>query len=522
MEVMDTVGLKNIAVTLVLALFVRWTWRVLNWLWVRPRKMEKCLRKQGLNGNSYRFLFGDSKDNSEMVQIARSKPITLADDVVARASPFIHHTVKKYGKNSFMWFGQTPRLLITDPELIREVLTKNYRFKKLKQNPIVRMFSNGLGSIDGDQWTQHRKLLTPAFHLQKLKLMLPVMYISCTEMVRKWEKMLERNGWCEFDVVPYLQTLTSDVISRTAFGSSYKEGSRVFEIQRQQIELVMKSLQSVYIPGWRFLPTKNNRRMKELYDKIQSSLESIIDKKNKAMQAGESSSDDLLGILLESISNEQLQNGPRNVGMSLDDVIGECKLFYFAGQETTANVLVWTLILLSNHPDWQTRAREEVLQVFGSHGTPDFDNLNQLKVVTMILHEVLRLYPPGDTLIRKVHEETTLGGLILPAGAEISLPILLLNYDQKFWGEDAKEFNPERFAAGVSNATNNNLAAYVPFGWGPRICIGQNFAMLEAKLALATILQHFSFELSPSYTHAPTIVITLQPQHGAYLIIHKL
>ncbi|KAL1821399.1 hypothetical protein ACET3Z_016268 [Daucus carota] len=521
MEVINTEGMKTIAASLVLALLVGWAWRVLNWVWLRPRNMEKCLRKQGLHGNSYRFLFGDSKENSKMVKNARSKPITLSDDVVARASPFIYHTVQKYGKNSFIWFGPTPRLLVTDPELMKEVLTKNYRFKKLKQNPIVRMFSYGLGSIEGDQWAQHRKLLTPAFHLHKLKLMLPVMHNSCTEMVRKWEKMVEKNGWCEFDVVPHLHTLTSDVISRTAFGSSYKEGSKVFEIQRQQIQLVMKALQSVYIPGWRFLPTKSNKRMKELNHIIQSSLKDIIDKKTKAMQAGESSSDDLLGVLLESISNEQLQSGSRNAGMSLDDVIGECKLFYFAGQDTTSNVLVWALILLSHHPDWQTRAREEVTRVLG-HGTPDFDNLSHLKVVTMILHEVLRLYPPGDTLIRKVHEETTLGALTLPPGAEVCLPILLLNYDKDVWGEDAKEFNPERFAAGVSNATKTNQAAYLPFGWGPRICIGQNFALLEAKLALATILQHFSFELSASYTHAPTTVITLQPQHGAYLIVHKL
>ncbi|KAK1404934.1 Secologanin synthase [Heracleum sosnowskyi] len=518
---MDTEGFKKIAVSLVLALFVRWAWRVLNWVWVRPRKMEKCLRKQGLHGNSYRFLFGDSKEYSEMVTNARSQPINFSDDVVARASPFICHTVKKYGKNSFMWFGPTPRLLITDPELIKEVLTKINRFKKDTQNPIARMFSNGLGVVEGDQWVQHRKLLNPAFHVQKLKLMLPLMHISCTEMVRKWEKLVEKNGWCEFDVVPYIYTLTSDVISRTAFGSSYKEGSRVFESQCQQIQLVIKSMRTAFIPGWRFLPTKNNRRMKELNDNIQSSLKNIIDKKTKAMQAGESSSDDLLGVLLESISTEQLQNGSRNVGMSLDDVIGECKIFYFSGQETTFNLLVWTLILLAKHPDWQTRAREEVLQ-FGSHGTPDFDNLNQLKVVTMILHEVLRLYPPGDTLTRVVDEETTLGGLTLPAGSVISVPVLLLHYDRNVWGEDAQEFNPERFAAGVSNATKNNLAAYFPFGWGPRICIGQNFGMLEAKLALATILQRFSLELSPSYIHAPTALITLQPQHGACLIIHKL
>ncbi|KAL8131885.1 hypothetical protein AgCh_007697 [Apium graveolens] len=123
-----------------------------------------------------------------------------------------------------MWFGPAPRLLITDPELIKEVMNKNNIFKKIKQIPIVRMFSHSLESIDGDQWAQHKKLLTPAFHLHKLKLMLPVMYISCTELVSKWEEKVEKNGWCELDIAPYLHTLTSDVISRTSFGSSYKEG----------------------------------------------------------------------------------------------------------------------------------------------------------------------------------------------------------------------------------------------------------------------------------------------------------
>lgn len=140
--------------------------------------------------------------------------------------------------------------------------------------------------------------------------------------------------------------------------------------------------------------------------------------------------------------------------------------------------------------------------------------------VSMILHEVLRLYPPVTALFRYACRRINIGGFSVPPGVEITLPLLLFHHDPMYWGSDADEFHPDRFADGVAKASMDQLAFYT-FGWGPRICLGQNFAMIEAKMALAMILQNFTFEISASYTHSPITVITLQPQHGAPIILHQ-
>ncbi|KAK1401744.1 Cytochrome P450, family 72, subfamily A, polypeptide 15 [Heracleum sosnowskyi] len=512
------------AAAIVAIAFAALAWMALNWLWLRPKKLEKQLRQQGFQGNSYRFWFGDKKEEESMLTEARSKPIPLHHDIAPRILPFLHKHVSSYGNKSFMWRGPSPRMIIMDPEMIKEILNKSYIYQKPQMNPLFKLFIYGIPFLEGDKWAKHRRLLNPAFHTEKLKCMLPAFDLSCCKMIKKWQEMLlEGKNSCELDVWPSLQTLTSDVISRTAFGSSYEEGSRVFELQIEQSKLAVQASRLPYIPGWRFLPTKMNRRMKEIDKQVRSVLKGVIDKKTKAMKSGIGCTDDLLGILLEA-NYKEVKHGNKDVGMSIEDVIDECKVFYFAGQETTSVLLVWTMILLSKHPNWQNRAREEVNQVIGNDKV-NVDHLNRLKVVTMILYEVLRLYPPVSMILRKKkkNDGNELGDLsTLQAEMDIILPILLIHHDPDIWGADVKEFNPERFSKGVLNATNGQIAAYFPFGGGPRICIGQTFALLEAKLGMVRILKNFSFELSASYTHAPSTRITVQPQYGASLILHKL
>lgn len=139
----------------------------------------------------------------------------------------------------------------------------------------------------------------------------------------------------------------------------------------------------------------------------------------------------------------------------------------------------------------------------------------------MILQEVLRLYPSAPLTTRTPTKTMKLGNITLPVGVDLMLLIGLLHLDPDTWGHDANEFKPERFSDGISNATQNQFS-FLPFSTGPRVCIGQQLAMIEAKMALAMILQRFSFELSSSYLHAPFPIITLQPQHGATLLLHKL
>ncbi|KAG9447963.1 hypothetical protein H6P81_014091 [Aristolochia fimbriata] len=515
-------GFLSISVSLVSIFALSWIYKILNFVWLRPRKVERTLKQQGIRGLTYKLLIGNLKESQAMIDEALSKPINRSHSIVTRLEPFITELAQNYGKVALSWLGPYARVSIMDPELIKEVmLNKSNHLEKVKINPLIELVAPGLALLDGEKWAAHRRIMNPAFHVDKLKRMLPAIYTSCSTLIDKWRNLVVPDGSCELDVWPELHHLTADVISRTSFGSSYKDGMQIFELLSEQARLFTEAGQFACIPGYRYFPTKDNYRRKEIDRRVRALLKDMIMNREKVMKMGQTSENDLLGLMMESNIRDSHEHDQALYSMSIEDIIEECKLFFFAGQETTAVLLTWTIVVLSMHPDWQQRAREEVLQFIGKAETPSINDINNLKIVTMILHEILRLYPPVIFLVRTVHKDTTIGGFNFPPGVVLTLQTLHVYRDPELWGFDAEEFNPERFAGGVASACKN-LGAFMPFGFGPRICIGQNFAMMEAKVALAMILRDFSFELSPDYAHAPRAVLTHHPQHGAQIILHKV
>ncbi|KAM0015292.1 putative secologanin synthase [Helianthus debilis subsp. tardiflorus] len=223
---METMG--KVAMAIVALVIMRWGWKLLNWVWLKPKRLEKWLRDEGYNSNSCRLLIGDMIELATMMKEGKSKPIPVTHDITSYALPFDHHMVSKYGDKSFIWFGPKPRMYIMDPELIKEILLRSDEFKKPYPEPFRDSLIGGLFVTEGHKWIKHRKIITPAFNLQNIKIMFSAISSSCSNMIHKWELLTAGVGSSEIDVWPYIINLAGDVISQTAFGSSYEEGQKIF------------------------------------------------------------------------------------------------------------------------------------------------------------------------------------------------------------------------------------------------------------------------------------------------------
>nr|CAB3473085.1 unnamed protein product [Digitaria exilis] len=499
--------------------------RVLFLLVWRPYAVSRWFRNQGLGGPGYRFFVGSVPEIKRMK--AAGSEIVLdagSHDFIPIVQPHYRKWVADHGKTFLYWFGAVPTVCLADVDLVKQVLAertglypKNYLNASLEV-----LLGKGLVLVNGEDWKRHRKVVHPAFNLEKLKAMSVAMADLAQSMMKQWQSQIQQasNHQAEIELSNEFSELTSDVIAHTAFGSSYKEGKEVFSAQRELQELAFSAAFDIPAPGrlrnLRLPTSKRSIRVQKLDEKVRSMLMTIIEGRLEEKDT-KGYGNDLLGLMLEARALEQ----EGHQMLTTQEIVDECKTFFFAGQDTTSHLLTWTMFLLSRYPEWQDKLREEVLTECGDE-LPNPDTVTKLKLVNMVLLESLRLYSPVVFIRRAAGSDIQLGSIRVPKGTQLSIPIALLHRDKDVWGHDADEFNPARFEHGVSKAAPNHPNALLSFSQGPRACIGQNFAMLEARIGIAMILQRFSFELSPSYVHAPKEAITLMPRFGLPMILRNL
>ncbi|GMJ01816.1 cytochrome P450, family 72, subfamily A, polypeptide 14 [Hibiscus trionum] len=486
-----------------------------DYLWT-PLRIQRMLNSQGIKGPPYRFIHGNNKEIIRMKREASSKPLALTDDVFPRLQPHVQYWIKKYGKNHLFWSGVRAKLVISESELIKEVLKNSEIFPKTKATAYVKkMLGNGLVMVEGEKWEKQRKLANFIFHGESLKNMIPAMISSVETMLGKW-KGLEGK---EIEVYEQFRLLTSEVISRTAFGSSYSEGEKIFNMLNKLSVLVGRNNFKTRIPFIEYVwKSADLLESEKLATGIQDCVMQIVKKREDRVVNGEADSfgNDFLGLLVEAYRDSDEKNR-----LSMEDLVDECKTFYITGQETVNSLLAWTVLVLAVHGDWQEKARREVIEIFGNQN-PHSEGIPKLKTMTMIMNETLRFYGPPSGMIREVTREVRVGNLMLPADIDIMITNIALHHDPELWGDDVLLFKPERFADGIAKATGYNAAAFFPFGLGPRSCVGTTFASTQIKIALSMILQRYIIALSPAYVHSPVTRVTLQPEHGIQVILESL
>ncbi|KAK9065801.1 hypothetical protein SSX86_015202 [Deinandra increscens subsp. villosa] len=340
--------------------------------------------------------------------------------------------------------------------------------------------------------------------------------VECTEeMIRSMKKEVA-TGRVEFEIGEYMSRLTAEIISRTEFGTGYEKGKQIFHLLTVLQQLCAQATRQLCLPGSRFLPSKYNREIKSLKMEVERLLMEIIQSRTDCVEIGRSSSygNDLLGMLLDEMQKKRGGNG---FSLNLQLIMDECKTFFFAGHETSALLLTWTIMLLASSPSWQEKVRAEVREVCKG-GSPSVYDLSKLSVLNMVIKESLRLYPPASVLPRMAFEDIKLGDLHIPKGLAIWIPVLAIHHNEEIWGKDVNEFNPNRFSAQSFTQGRH----FMPFATGPRDCVGRSFALMEANIILSMLISKFSFTISDSYRHAPITVLTIKPKHGVQVCLRPL
>jgi cytochrome P450 len=407
-----------------------------------------------------------------------------------------------------MRFVFSPAYLIYHPDDVKHVLQENhfnYNKDVFTYHILDPVLGAGLFTNDGESWLHQRRLIQPAFHRKCLVTYATLMTDATDAMLESWQARQNADG--PLDIAEEMMRLTLRIVGQALFSLDLsQETSTVGQAVTTLVKLLGDYVYAPFPPI--SFPTPRNRHMQAAIHELDTVTFRII----KERREHPTDTGDLLSMLLLARDEETGE------GMNDQQVHDEVMTLLLAGHETTANALTWTWYLLSQHPEIESRLHDELATVLGGN-SPTIEHLPSLTYTSMVLHEALRLYPPVWVLSRKAIADDELGGFPIPQGSMVILSPYATHRHPAFW-EKPEVFDPERFTP--ERVAARPHYAHFPFGGGPRLCIGSNFALMEAQLVLATVAQHYRLRLAPGHPVVPEAKITLRPRYGMPMNLQRV
>ncbi|XP_078377058.1 cytochrome P450 3A8-like [Oculina patagonica] len=427
---------------------------------------------------------------------------------------------KKYGKVFAVCLGGRPSLVVADPELLKQITIKdfpNFRNRFQIQN-FGPSFSKNVFNARDETWKRIRNTLTPTFSAGKMKLMVPLIEKSCDKLLDKLEKTVDSGQ--SVNMLDWFSKLTLEVILSTAFGVDANiqmgENTEMLEKAKEifKVPFIVRNL--ARLPFGKLLL----RLMASLQGRNPGYFQGVANEIIKTRrQQGLTGRKDLLHLMMIA-SEETTVEGVSK--LSDDEIVAQSVIFLLAGYETSSNTLSFTLYHLAVNPDVQDKLRTEIKEAMESNAKkPLYDVVQNIEYLDCVIKEAQRLYPAAAQVNRQCSEDYVYNGIHIPAGTEVVIPIYVMHHDPDAW-QDPEKFDPERFR-GPDNDTRHAFQ-FIPFGAGPRTCIGMRFALLEIKIALARILMKYKFVQSPE-TQVPLVVhpgATLSARDGVSVRVESV
>lgn len=405
-------------------------------------------------------------------------------------------------------FGPFDFVNIHRPEDIRALLLERHAefCKSPSYEGLKLILGTGLLTSEGEFWQRQRKLATPAFHHKRLVGFAETMTRCASELADTWDRRAPNDE--PLDVFEAMTALTLRIVGLTLFSTELSDHAGAMgpalAVATEHANYLATSLM-LAPPAW--VPTPRNLRFRRAVEVIDDLVLGIItDRRRSNVEHS-----DLLGMLMAATVD-----GDPSVGMSDLELRDEVATLVLAGHETTANSLTWTFVLLAQHPDIEARLHDEIQRVCGS-SPPTFEQLASLTYVGQVVDEAMRLYPPAWVFERQALHDLELGDYAMPRGTIVAVSPWTLHRHPGHWPRPGR-FDPERFTEAAKAARPRYT--YLPFGGGPRQCIGTNFALIEIKLVLATLLARFRLELLPGQDLRPDPAVTLRPRQGLQMRLH--